>query len=83
MRPQPDRSCRGRRFAWSRRTAEDGRIYRLFRRDLRGAVHMQELAIDAGEDARTVAAALRIVRRRLLDQLTETDLALMQERAAT
>lgn len=76
-----DKRPAGRVFSWSRSLTEIGVVYRLFRRDLHGALHMQTLSALASEPRQVVAAALRIVKRSLRDQVDEIDLQIMEQAA--
>jgi hypothetical protein len=50
-------------------------MWRLFRRDLRGRVHMDSLSYLADTDRRVIAQALRRARRELLDHVDAIDFA--------
>jgi hypothetical protein len=67
-------------FSWGRITLANGWTeYRLFRREASGRLHPpQSLIVHAGEDRRMTAKALRVVYRRLRDQVDEIDLSMME-----
>lgn len=64
-------------FSWGRFPMGDTGIvcYRLFRRDLTGAVHIQSLHFYPQDNRRAVALALREACHRLRDCVDEIDLA--------
>jgi len=67
-------------FSYGRITAPNGWTqYRLFRRDSMGILHPPHtLFVHANEDRRVAAKALRIVYKRLRDEVDECDLAMME-----
>lgn len=66
-------------FSWGRFPMGDTGItaYRLFRRDLTGAVHIENLHFYPQDQRRAVALALRAACHRLRDRVDEIDLATM------
>ena len=66
-------------FTWSRVPGAAGAVtYRLFRRDLRGALHCAILRFEADkQDHQAMAAALRRKRHQLRDQVDTIDLHLL------
>lgn len=65
-------------FSYSRIPLEGGTvIYRLFRRDMQGALHARTLPFHPGCARRLIAGTLRTARHQLRDQVDEIDLALM------
>jgi hypothetical protein len=66
-------------FSWGREPAQDGAvvIYRLFRRDMRRALHAELHTFGRDWDRRAIAARLRQMRHRLRDRVDEIDLHLM------
>lgn len=66
-------------FSWGRFPMGDTGIvcYRLFRRDIRGTLHMLVVDTRDGMDRIEIASRLRVGRRILLDQVDEIDLRAM------
>lgn len=64
-------------FSWGRFPMGDTGIvcYRLFRRDLTGAIHIENLHFYPQDQRRDVALALRDARHRLRDRVDAIDLA--------
>jgi len=71
----PRKSCG---FSWGRLPMRDGIvIYRLFRRDCRGGLHMLAVQFIIGEDRRYLARRLLDARRQLRDHVDAIDLQAM------
>lgn len=66
-------------FSWGRfPMGESGIVaYRLFRRDIRGVVHMLAVDFRAGMARAELARRLRVARHALRDQVDEIDLRTM------
>lgn len=66
-------------FSWGRfPMGETGIVaYRLFRRDHRGSLHMQQVNVYPGDDLDSTANELRIARKVLRDRVDEIDLVPM------
>lgn len=65
-------------FSYSRIPLDGGTvIYRLFRRDARGALHARTLPFAPACARHLIAGTLRTARHALRDQVDEIDLALM------
>lgn len=64
-----------RRFTWSKHAGPEGReTYRLFRRSLQRRVHMHTATFGPADDRSVRARVLRIMRKRLLDEVDAIDL---------
>lgn len=70
-------------FSWGRYVFDQGTekppmvVYRLFRRDHRGKLHMAVLTFSKGESRAAMGAAAKKKRHTLRDQVDEIDLAAM------
>lgn len=65
-------------FCWARIPQQDGcTLYRLYRRDQRGAVHAVVCNFPYQSDRRFIAQELNIARHQLRNTVDDVDLALM------
>lgn len=71
-------------FSWGRFPDKPSGLvmYRLFRRDHTGAVHLHGLNFNPRDSRREIALALRAARHSLRDRVDEIDLAGMYQEAA-
>lgn len=66
------------RFCWARIPQQDGStLYRLYRRDMRGAVHAVLRSFRDDHDRAHIAHELNIARHALRDQVDDIDLAIL------
>ena len=65
-------------FSWGRTRTPRCELYRLFRRDLNGAIHFSSLSVDDGCERRLVAKSLRRMYRDLRDKVDGIDLQFME-----
>lgn len=67
------------RHSWTRVIPADqtGVIYRLFRRDLRGRMHMEELRYYRDAPRNAIAGDIRQARKRLLNKVDAIDFGLL------
>ncbi|KRG86147.1 hypothetical protein H7691_12615 [Stenotrophomonas sp. CW117] len=70
-------------LSWGRFPTDDGSAvtYRLFRRDHRGALHMEARTFFTSADPTHIAKVLRHAKRQLRDRVDEIDLAAMEQAA--
>ena len=62
-------------FSWARvPTASGGVTYRLYRCDMKGALHAEVLRFPAGESRQQIQAVLRTARHKLRDSVDDIDL---------
>jgi len=65
-------------FSWGRSLSAGGLVmWRLFRRDQRGALHMKQITPRSEWSRAAIATELNRARHALRDQVDEIDLALM------
>lgn len=65
-------------FCWARIPQDDGGVlYRLYRRDMRRAVHAALRNFPAGCDRHTIASEINVARHQLRNAVDDVDLALM------
>jgi hypothetical protein len=65
-------------FCWARIPQQDGcTLYRLYRRDQRGAVHAVLCNFSRDADRAEIAGELNVARHQLRNTVDEIDLALM------
>ena len=69
--------------SWGRFPTDDGSavVYRIFRRELSGKLHMEARTFFTDTDPKYIANILRLVKRQLRDRVDEIDLEAMEEAA--
>lgn len=69
--------------SWGRFPSENGSavVYRIFRRELSGKLHMEARTFFTGREPAHIAKVLHSLKRRLRDRVDEIDLEAMEEAA--
>lgn len=70
-------------LSWGRFPTDDGSavVYRIFRRELSGKLHMEARTFFTGTEPAHIAKVLRSLKRQLRDRVDEIDLEAMEEAA--
>ena len=70
-------------LSWGRFPTDDGSavVYRIFRRELSGKLHMEARTFFTATGPKYIAEILRLVKRQLRDRVDEIDLEAMEEAA--
>lgn len=71
-------------LSWGRYPTDDSSavVYRIFRRELTGKLHMEARTFFTGTEPAHIAKVLRSLKRQLRDRADEIDLTALEEQAA-